>query len=195
MTHLSEERIAEIREHGMSLSDFTVGLEFWMSGFPWRCTDVGSRLVIAIQLNHDHEPEWYSGPPYAVAERSLDEYDLMACSLREGEGNSYPKELNKSGRDAMTGFGFRIYEERFRPQVVFLELAGFPIGLDIKMDNLKSSVTARFPLAWAHKVGIVDQEYVARQVQSIIDRKTRTPMLVKELEGKTDTGVQTDEEC
>jgi hypothetical protein len=65
MEHLSEQRIAEIREHGMRLSDFRIGLEFWMSGFRWRCTDVGSRLVVAIQLSHDHEPEWYSGPPYA----------------------------------------------------------------------------------------------------------------------------------
>ena len=88
MEHLSEERIAAIREHGMRLSDFTVGLEFWMSGFRWRCTDVGSRLVIAIQLNHDHEPEWYSGPPYAVPECPIDVLNLRACSLSRHEGKS-----------------------------------------------------------------------------------------------------------
>jgi hypothetical protein len=70
--------------------------------------------------------------------------------------------------------GFRIYEERFRPQIVFLELTGFPIGLDIRMDDIKPRITTRFPLAWAQKMGIVDHEYVARQIQSIIRSKART---------------------
>jgi hypothetical protein len=198
---------ARFKPRGMKPSDFKIGLEFWMSGSRWRCTDVGSRVVVAIKLDQYDDPIWYSGPSYKVGEHSLDEYDLMVCSLREGEGNSYPKMLDKDERDAMTGIAFRIYEERFNPQTVYLELTGFPIELDIKMDNLKSSVTARFPLAWAHKIGIVDQEYVARQIQSVIDRKLRTPMareerfesLVNELRGntgeKSDKGVETDEEC
>jgi len=44
MTHLSEERIAEIREHGMRLSDFRIGMEFWMSGTRWCCTDIGTGM-------------------------------------------------------------------------------------------------------------------------------------------------------
>ncbi len=39
-----------MREHSMRLSDFHIGLEFWMSGSHWRCTDVGSRVVVAIKL-------------------------------------------------------------------------------------------------------------------------------------------------
>jgi hypothetical protein len=163
---------------GMKPSDFKVGLEFWMSGSRWRCTDVGSRVVVAIKLDRYDDPSWYYGPPYKVTEHSLDDYDLMACSLREGEGNSYPKILDKDERDAMTGFAFRIYEERFQPQNVYLELAGFPIELDIQMDGIKPRITARFPLAWALKIGIVDKEYVARQVQSI--RRARAPMTREE---------------
>jgi hypothetical protein len=88
MTHLSEERIAEVREHGTRLSDFKFGFEFWMSGSRWRCTDVGMRLVVAIQLNHEDDPSWYKGPPYAVVEHTIDAHDLRACSLRRDEGNS-----------------------------------------------------------------------------------------------------------
>jgi hypothetical protein len=182
---------AGARPPGMKPSDFKIGLEFWMSGSRWRCTDVGSRVVVAIKLDQYDDPSWYYGPPYKVGEHSLDEYDLMACSLREGEGNSYPKILDKDERDAMTGFAFRIYEERFQPQNVYLELAGFPIELDIQMDDIKPRITARFPLAWALKIGIVDQEYVERQVQWI--RKARAPMtreerlkaLMRELQSNT----------
>jgi hypothetical protein len=79
---------AGLAYQGMKPKDFAIGLEFWMSGFRWRCTDIGTRVVIAIKLDRDDDPSWYNGPPYAVAESVLDEYDLMACSLRQGEGNS-----------------------------------------------------------------------------------------------------------
>jgi hypothetical protein len=88
MTHLSEERIAEIREHVRRLSDFKIGFESWMSGSRWRYTDIATRLVIAIQLNHEDDPSWYKGFPYAVAESTIDAHDLIACSLRLDEGNS-----------------------------------------------------------------------------------------------------------
>jgi len=79
---------AGLDDQGMKPSDLKIGLEFWMSGSRWRCTDVGSRVVIAIKLDHDDDPTWYYGPPYKVVESALDEYDLMVCSLRHGEGNS-----------------------------------------------------------------------------------------------------------
>jgi hypothetical protein len=57
---------------------FVIGLEFWKSGARWRCTDVGSRTVVAIKLEHDNK-YWHDGPPYAVDEYVLDEYDFAAC--------------------------------------------------------------------------------------------------------------------
>jgi hypothetical protein len=89
MTHLSEERIAEIREHGMRLSDFRVGMEFWMSGTRWRCTDIGTRLVIAIQLVYDDDPFWYKGPPYAIPQSTIEPHGFPDCSLDRYGGNSY----------------------------------------------------------------------------------------------------------
>ena len=51
-----------------------------MSGGKWRCTDVGTRVIAAIQLDQQDE-SWYNGPPYAVAESVFDEYDQAGCSL------------------------------------------------------------------------------------------------------------------
>jgi hypothetical protein len=50
----------------MEHSDFYVGLEFSTSaGFRWRCTDIGSRTIIAIRLDHDSKlvsrPALYRG--------------------------------------------------------------------------------------------------------------------------------------
>lgn len=78
-----------MREHSMRLSDFHIGLEFWMSGSRWRCTDVGTRLVIAIKLDHDDDPSWYNGPPYAVCEHTIDNSEIHICSLMRHGGNSY----------------------------------------------------------------------------------------------------------
>jgi hypothetical protein len=85
---LSKEQVAKMREHSTRLSDFHIGLEFWMSGSRWRCTDVGTRVVIAIKLDHDDDPSWYNGPPYAVCECSIDEYVIHVCSLTRYGGNS-----------------------------------------------------------------------------------------------------------
>lgn len=63
----------------MKHSDFRIGCEFLISGDRWRCTDVGTRTVIAIKLEHEDDLSWYNGPPYAVAEAALDEYDIEAC--------------------------------------------------------------------------------------------------------------------
>jgi hypothetical protein len=60
----------------MEKDQFKVGETFWCSGKAWRCTDIGTRVVVAICLDHDDDPTWYDGPPYAVAEVVFDEYDF-----------------------------------------------------------------------------------------------------------------------
>lgn len=87
----------------MKLNDFHIGLEFWCSGKRWRCTDVGSRVVVAISLE-EHEvvsserdqndpakrierrymssdPILFDGPPYGIVEHVFDEDSLEICSL------------------------------------------------------------------------------------------------------------------
>jgi len=84
-------------------SQFHGGLEFWCGARRFRCTDIGSRVVIAIRVDgadiamaengrtetrclsgaEAQAQGWFSGPPYAVAECVFDENDLEACSLEE----------------------------------------------------------------------------------------------------------------
>lgn len=86
----------------MLLKDFHIGMDFTMSNKRWRVTDIGTRTVVAVELDrevvthkrnrttgetsqttrkvsYEEDPSWLNGPPYAVAERVLDEYDLPAC--------------------------------------------------------------------------------------------------------------------
>ena len=82
---------------GMALSDFRIGAEFESSGRVFRCTDIGTRTVVAIRVDsvtlscsdgsrrgltrEEAEREgWFEGPPYAVAETVFDEEDLVVCS-------------------------------------------------------------------------------------------------------------------
>ena len=64
----------------MRHSDFKIGLHFHTAAGLWRCTDVGTRVIVAIRLDAPDD-SWYHGPPYAVAESVLDENDLQGCSL------------------------------------------------------------------------------------------------------------------
>lgn len=68
----------------MRLTDFSIGLEFYTATGKWRCTDAGTRTILAIRLDAPDE-SWYVGPPYAVAESVFDEYDLDGTSLDASE--------------------------------------------------------------------------------------------------------------
>ena len=84
----------------MDHSEFEIGLEFRCGDGIFRCTDVGSRVIVAIRVDEvevgtKHEDGaithstlsraeaeakgWFDGPPFAVAELVFDEYDLEAC--------------------------------------------------------------------------------------------------------------------
>jgi hypothetical protein len=64
----------------MELWEFKIGTEFECGGMRWRCTDVGSRVVLAIELDPELDVSWFNGPPYAVAECVFDEYDRAGCT-------------------------------------------------------------------------------------------------------------------
>lgn len=89
----------------MKHSDFYIGMEFFTASGKWRCTDVGSRVIVAISLDaremvsvhygHNkkrHEERFVStdpsdliGPPYGVIEYVFDEYDLDGCYISPEE--------------------------------------------------------------------------------------------------------------
>lgn len=79
----------------MDYSDFTIGAEFFPTAGRWRCTDIGTRVIIAMQLNAP-DPSWYNGPPFAVTEVVFDENDLKGCSWGAGaiEGETANRRLD-----------------------------------------------------------------------------------------------------
>lgn len=82
----------------MNHSEFMIGQTFWCSGRQWRCTDIGSHVIVAIRIDQvdvgSPDPAkrrtldfaaaeadgWFNGPPYAVAEQVFDEHDMEGCS-------------------------------------------------------------------------------------------------------------------
>jgi hypothetical protein len=69
----------------MKHPDFHIGLEFiGVAGFWWRCTDVGTHTIVAVQLDRD-VPNGYRGAPYIAKEVVFDEHEIAACHLTEEE--------------------------------------------------------------------------------------------------------------
>ena len=84
----------------MKHSDFWIGREFLSGSGRWRCTDVGTRTVAAIKLDMDHDPAWYNGPPYAVAESIFDEYAIgspLFLGTRVGSGRGETPSRRRMG--------------------------------------------------------------------------------------------------
>jgi hypothetical protein len=87
----------------MELSDFVIGETFWTHSGAFRCTDIGTRVVVAMKLGPravsraesvdgevritkriDDDPSWLNGPPYAVEEVVFDENEL-GCFRTEAD--------------------------------------------------------------------------------------------------------------
>jgi hypothetical protein len=91
-------------------NQFHIGLSFWCGGKRWRCTDVGSRTIVAISLE-PHETvrsqidrsnplkrvetrsmtdhvSWLGGPPYAIVEQVFDEDSIIGCALTVEDDDS-----------------------------------------------------------------------------------------------------------
>jgi hypothetical protein len=64
----------------MKKENFEIGQDFYTTTGKWRCTDIGTRVVVAIYLNQE-DPRNYNGPPYSIPETVFDEYDMEGCSL------------------------------------------------------------------------------------------------------------------
>jgi hypothetical protein len=88
----------------MQHSEFKIGGIFRCGGQLWRCTDIGTRTIVAIRIDQvevggspalrrtlsraEAEAEgWFNGPPYAVAESVFDENDVEGCSPGPGEAD------------------------------------------------------------------------------------------------------------
>jgi hypothetical protein len=83
----------------MEHHDFQIGVEFWSGGKRWRCTDVGTRVIVTISLepheviaNDSHsgleerryetnDSSWHNGPPFPIVEHVFDEDGIEDCSM------------------------------------------------------------------------------------------------------------------
>ena len=83
----------------MKHADFHIGMEFFTGSGRWRCTDIGTRVIVAISLepretvsvSRDEHGQWHEerylsddprdllGPPYGVVEHVFDEYGFGGC--------------------------------------------------------------------------------------------------------------------
>jgi hypothetical protein len=96
----------------MKHKDFKIGTEFYTcTGQKWRCTDVGTRTILAIEIRPDLEPSWFIGPPYAVAEISFDEYDIGGAYRNQYE--AIEESLNDAKDSAHPGFSSSAVKKMF----------------------------------------------------------------------------------
>jgi hypothetical protein len=90
----------------MHHNEFQIGGTFWCNGRLCRCTDIGTRVVVAIRIDRvdaggstpdmrrspgraEAEADgWFNGPPYAVLETVFDEDDIAGCSLEHDTEHS-----------------------------------------------------------------------------------------------------------
>ena len=78
--------------------DIRIGTTFAFAQGKWRCTDIGTRTIVAIRIDHVNVggsnprvlneaeatlEEWFKGPPYAVAEVVFDEDMIEGCNVLE----------------------------------------------------------------------------------------------------------------
>jgi hypothetical protein len=98
----------------MKHGEFRIGATFWCVGNRWRCTDIGTRTIVAIRLHQvevqdetgpvrtlgfaEAEAEgWFHGPPYAVAEHVFDEEGIIDCTVEPEETRGCLGDKNGAG--------------------------------------------------------------------------------------------------
>lgn len=110
----------------MQHGDFTIGSEFLYGERRWRCTDIGTRVIVAIRLDQTEvctlddwgktpvgrrttsrsldqteaaREGWFNGPPYAVEEVVFDEYHIEACEPALTKGSDFDRSLHEIAKD------------------------------------------------------------------------------------------------
>jgi hypothetical protein len=82
----------------MKKTEFEIGKDFYTETGKWRCTDIGTRIITAIQLNQE-DPANYNGPPYSILEYVFDEYDMEECSFEAFEPDNIEELLKNKKLD------------------------------------------------------------------------------------------------
>ena len=81
----------------MKKEEFEIGQDFYTATGRWRCTDIGTRVIVAIHLDQEDFNN-YGGPPYSISENVFDEYDMEGCSLDPSEFEEKKEKFAKNAR-------------------------------------------------------------------------------------------------
>ena len=79
----------------MKKEEFMIGQDFYTATGRWRCTDIGTRVIVAIHLDQEGFNN-YGGPPYSIPENVFDAYDMEGCSLDPSELEEKKEKFAKS---------------------------------------------------------------------------------------------------
>lgn len=120
----------------MKITDFQIGSHFMTStGQIWRCTDIGTRTILAIEIEPEKDKHWYIGPPYVVTEKVFDEKDIKTCYRNEKE----------AVLEGVTDFNLNIHP-------------GYPADISREfMITLWSPESRAYPMARLFRVDRVDE--------------------------------------
>lgn len=146
--------------------DFVIGTEFeTCTGQRWRCTDVGQRSIVAIELRPDLEVAWFFGPPYPVPEVVFDEYDIASAfrtpeehildALAEADSGrhpGYPHEAVKTMMEARFPDDSRRYPQPRLFRIDRVDAAGeilHPYGAEPEHDGWRILFYAPFTEAFS----------------------------------------------
>lgn len=96
----------------MKYCDFSIGLEFMsLGGLRYRCTDIGTRTILAISLDVDN-PKLLQGPPYMQNEKVFDEVAMAQCFLTHQDAILKASLASKSNHPGFSTKAMRIMMDK-----------------------------------------------------------------------------------
>lgn len=175
----------------MKLSDFDIGTEFLTNtGQHWRCTDVGRRTILAIELEPELDPAWWVGPPYVVPEVPFDEIELARAyrSMEEATRHAldafdlsahpgYPQEVIKKMFDASFLDGAQSYPREGLLRIDRVDASGeilHPYAAEEGADGWNILVYLVFPQTFS---ALPEREFVRLRAATEEDLKRRRDCL------------------
>ncbi|WP_175486181.1 hypothetical protein [Lysobacter sp. yr284] len=134
----------------MRLEDFDLGTVFFSTtGQRWRCTDVGRRTILAIELGEDLHEDWTVGPPYVIPEVPFDEIGI-AAAYRSAE-ESIRDALEGANRDSHPGYSTQAVWTMMEARLSE-ESSRYPRSLLFRIDRVDANGEIFHPFA-ANRTG------------------------------------------
>jgi hypothetical protein len=129
----------------MNLSDFSIGIVFHTcTGQQWRCTDIGTRTILAIEIKPDLDEAWFSGPPYAVLEEVFDESDMARAYRNEDE--AIRNAVQSADQSEHPGFPLEVVKAMMKARLG-PDTSAFPLKRLLRIDRVDAAGNLLHPYA------------------------------------------------